>query len=285
MPPDRYAVIGNPVAHSKSPFIHAQFAQATAQHLRYERIEAPLDGFIATVEAFRAAGGLGCNVTVPFKQQAAAYATRLTTRAQEAQAANVLKFEGHEALGDNTDGAGLVADMTRNLGLDLAGLRVCIAGAGGATRGVVGPLLRAGVARLVIANRTPERATQIAEQFAHQFAQAASPARVHGCSYAALQGEAFDILINATSASLAGETTPLPLPAFDGVTLAYDMMYGQGDTPFMSMARARGVARVTDGLGMLVEQAAESFMLWRAHHGPARPDTGALMQLMRAGAA
>ncbi|HVP08261.1 MAG TPA: shikimate dehydrogenase [Burkholderiales bacterium] len=264
---DRYAVIGNPVAHSKSPWIHAEFARQTRQDLDYGRIEAPLDAFARTVDAFRAAGGRGANVTLPFKGEACAYATRLTERARVAQAVNTLRFEGAEALGDNTDGVGLVTDLERNLGRAIAGRRVLLLGAGGAARGVLQPLLERGPAALTIANRTAQRARELAGLFG----------KVRGGGFEALAGEAFDLVINATSAGLSGEAPPLPAAAFAPGAFAYDMVYGR-DTPFLAMARAAGAA-VSDGLGMLVEQAAESFQLWRG----VRPETAAVLAALRRG--
>ena len=265
---DRYAVFGNPIAHSKSPLIHAEFARQTGQDMAYEAILAPLDGFPAAVRAFHAAGGRGANVTVPFKEQAFALAGRHTARAEAAGAVNTLRFEAGEVLGDNTDGVGLVADLIRNLGIDLAGKRILLLGAGGAARGVILPLLGELPADLFIANRTADRAVALARRFA-----AAGPVR--GGGFDALPGRQFDLVINATAASLAGELPPLPADVFAVGALAYDMLYGR-ETPFMSFARAHG-ARVADGLGMLVEQAAEAFLLWRG----VRPDTAPVVALLR----
>jgi shikimate dehydrogenase len=267
---DHYAVFGNPIAHSKSPLIHASFARQTGQDLDYTALLAPLDGFVACVTAFRAGGGAGANVTVPFKEQAHALATVRSTRAEAAGAVNTLHFKGAEIYGDNTDGAGLVNDLTRNLGVDPKGRRILLMGAGGAARGVVQPLLECRPAILFIANRTPARAVELATRFRH-----AGP--VHGGGYDALAGSAFDIVINATAASLAGELPPLPEGIFADGALAYDMMYSR-DTPFLQLARQAG-ARTTDGLGMLVEQAAEAFFLWRG----VRPDTAPVIALLRAG--
>jgi len=264
---DRYAVIGHPVAHSKSPWIHAEFARQTRQDLDYGRIEAPLDAFARSVDAFRAAGGRGANVTLPFKGEACAYATRLTERARVAQAVNTLRFEGAQALGDNTDGVGLVTDLERNLGRAIAGRRVLLLGAGGAARGVLQPLLERSPAALTIANRTVPRARELARLFG----------KARGGGYEALAGEAFDLVINATSAGLSGESPPLPAAAFAPGAFAYDMVYGR-DTPFLALARAAGAA-VSDGLGMLVEQAAESFWIWRG----VRPDTGPVLAALRRG--
>lgn len=264
---DKYAVVGNPVAHSKSPLIHAEFARQTGQDMAYDKLLAPLDGFVETVENFRQAGGKGLNVTVPFKEAAFRYATRKTARADAAGAVNTLKFDNGEILGDNTDGAGLVRDFAANLKQVLAGKRVLLMGAGGAARGVIGPLLETQPAALLVANRTVEKAEQLAELFGGKIAAVA---------YAALAGDRFDIVINATAASLKGELPPLPERLFNTDALAYDMMYGS-ETPFMAWARQHGAAQIADGLGMLVEQAAESFFLWRG----VRPDSAPVIRLLR----
>ena len=262
---DRYAVIGNPVAHSKSPWIHAEFARQTGQALEYGRIEAPLEGFAAALQAFRAAGGRGLNVTLPFKQEAYHACGATTACAAAAGAVNTLSFEREGIRGDNTDGAGLVTDVERNLGLAIAGKRVLLVGAGGAARGVLRPLLDRAPATLVIANRTVERATELARAF---------PA-VRAAGFAELQGKSFDLVVNATSAGLAGEAPALPGGVFAAGALAYDMVYGR-ETPFLQLARAAG-ARASDGLGMLVEQAAESFLVWRG----VRPRTAAVLEALR----
>lgn len=271
---DRYCVFGNPVAHSKSPAIHAAFARQTGQDLRYDAILAPLDGFVAAVADFVAAGGRGANVTVPFKEEAFRLSTRRTARAELAGAVNTLSFDDGEAIGDNTDGAGLVRDLVDNLGYSPAGRRVLLLGAGGAARGALGPLLETAPARLVVVNRTAARAHELAARFAEHFAARDTLA---GRGYDALEGSAFDLVINATSASLGGDLPALPDGLFAAGSLAYDMMYGQGDTPFMAFARAQGAARVADGLGMLVEQAAEAFFVWRG----VRPDGAALLARLR----
>ncbi|MGQ9862358.1 MAG: shikimate dehydrogenase [Thiobacillaceae bacterium] len=267
---DHYAVFGNPIAHSKSPLIHAAFARQTGQDLDYTALLAPVDGFVECVIAFRAGGGAGANVTVPFKEQAYALATLRSARAEAAGAVNTLHFRGAQIHGDNTDGAGLIADLTRNLGVKLQGRRILLMGAGGAARGVVQPLLACGPSVLFIANRTPRRAVELAARFRH-----AGP--VQGGGYDILAGSAYDVIINATAASLTGELPPLPDGIFAADGLAYDMMYGR-DTPFLELARQAG-ARVADGLGMLVEQAAESFFLWRG----VRPDTAPVIAMLRAG--
>jgi shikimate dehydrogenase len=263
---DRYAVFGHPIAHSKSPQIHAAFARQTGQDMTYEAILAPLDGFAASVAQFIAAGGRGANVTVPFKEQAFALANRLSPRAQRAGAVNTLMFDADGVLGDNTDGAGLVADLARNLNCAIAGKRILLVGAGGAARGVIAPLLEQKPAALVIANRTVSRAQELARLFGHG---------VTACGFDAADTP-FDLVINATAASLTGELPPLSPRVFTADTLAYDMMYGR-DTPFLSFARAQAAA-TADGLGMLVEQAAEAFYLWRG----VRPVTAPVIAALRA---
>ncbi len=266
--PDSYAVFGNPIAHSKSPLIHAEFARQTGQDLVYSALLAPLDGFAEAVRAFRAAGGRGANVTVPFKEQAFALANRRSARAEMAGAVNTFRFENGDVFGDNTDGAGLARDLTRNLGLDLKDRRILLMGAGGAARGVVLPLLEHAPASLFIANRTPDKAAALAGGFA-------AGRMLAGGGYDDLSGR-FDVVINATAASLAGDLPPLPDDVFAEGALAYDMMYGK-DTPFLAFARARG-ARTADGLGMLVEQAAEAFFLWRG----VMPDTAPVIRMLKA---
>jgi shikimate dehydrogenase len=262
---DRYAIIGHPVGHSRSPWIHAEFASACAQDMAYDRIEAPLEGFAAAVDAFRAGGGKGMNVTVPFKFEACRYAGRLSARAQKAQVANTLAF-GAEVFGDSTDGVGLVRDLSDHLEFELKGRRVLLMGAGGAAQGVAGDLLAAGIGELVVANRTEARAKALV---------AGLPGSA-SCSYGALEGRAFDLVINATSAGLKDEAPGLPAGILRRGVLAYDMVYGR-ETPFLAAARAAG-ARACDGLGMLVEQAAESFFVWRA----VRPATAPVLAKLRA---
>ena len=266
---DRYAVIGNPVAHSRSPEIHAQFALVTGQDITYERLLAPLDGFRATVDAFAAAGACGANVTVPFKLDAYGYATELTDRAHLAGAVNTLQFGGTHILGDNTDGVGLVRDITDNLRVDIAGARVLVLGAGGAARGVIGPLLEAQPAAMAIANRTFARAQELAGAFARRGV-------LRALQLTELPLHQFDLIINATSASLNAELPPVPPICFGDGSLAYDMMYGKGESPFMALANRAG-ARSVDGLGMLVEQAAEAFALWRG----VRPPTAGVLAALR----
>ncbi|HNQ05289.1 MAG TPA: shikimate dehydrogenase [Thiobacillaceae bacterium] len=266
---DHYAVFGNPIAHSMSPLIHAAFARQTGQDMDYTALLAPLDGFAETVRAFQAGGGRGANVTVPFKEQAHALARRRTPRAEAAGAVNTLLFGDADILGDNTDGVGLVRDLMDNLGIVPRGLRILLMGAGGAARGVVLPLLEAAPRSLFIVNRTPARAVELARSFADRPGLA-------GGGYEDLPGRQFDLVINATAAGLTGDLPPLPDATFADGAWAYDMLYGRV-TPFLDFARQRG-ARVADGLGMLVEQAAEAFYLWRG----VRPDTGAVMRLLRA---
>jgi shikimate dehydrogenase len=261
---DRYAVLGNPIAHSKSPAIHSAFAAQTGQQLSYERIEVPLDAFAAHVGELIAAGYLGFNVTVPFKEQAFALAQRRTPRAQAAGAVNTLMPTPDGLLGDNTDGAGLVADLQR-LGVQLTGARVLLLGAGGASRGVILPLREAGVAHIAICNRTADKAQALATEFGIAVQTAESTDTL------------YDVVINATSAGLAGALPPLPTGAVAVHTLAYDMLYGAQPTAFMQHCSGLG-ARVADGLGMLVGQAAESFALWRG----VRPDAEPVLAQLRA---
>jgi shikimate dehydrogenase len=267
---DRYAVIGNPIAHSKSPLIHNGFAQEAAQDMDYTKIEGPLGGFAAAVDAFRATGGRGLNVTVPFKLDACAYATDLSDRARAAGAANALKFDGDRCWAENFDGVGLVRDITHNLGQPLQGKRVLLLGAGGATRGAVLPILAQNPARLFVANRTVEKAVSMVNEFCKNSAHAHVLA---GGGYADLGQGSYDVVINATSASLTADLPPLPASAFEPSGLAYDMVYGKGLTPFLKLAQQSGVAQLADGVGMLVEQAAEAFEWWRG----VRPDTRSMI--------
>jgi shikimate dehydrogenase len=267
---DRYAVIGHPVAHSKSPDIHARFAAQTQQNLIYERLLAPLDGFAAAVRSFAQQGGRGANVTLPFKLQAHALATVLTQRAEAAGAVNTLKFDGNTILGDNTDGVGLVADIVRNAGTAVTGKTVLLLGAGGAARGVVMPLLSEAPAELVIANRTQSKAVELAQRFS------ARHSNIHASDLVALD-RPFDIIVNATSASLGTDLPQISPTVFGTGTFAYDMMYGRQPTVFMRFAVQHG-ASARDGLGMLIEQAAESFFVWRG----VRPDTASVFAELRA---
>ena len=267
---DQYVVIGNPIAHSKSPAIHAQFAAQTKQSISYERMLAPLDDFAGTVKKFMRDGGRGANVTVPFKLEAYRYATELTPRARAAGAVNTLKFEADHILGDNTDGVGLVRDIVHNAGIELDGRRILLLGAGGAARGVILPMLAEHPAELVIANRTAARAHELAAEFADQSASLVAS------NFVELSGQ-FDIIINATSASLSAALPDIASTLLGRQTFVYDMMYAAQPSVFMQWAAEQG-ATVRDGLGMLVEQAAESFFLWRG----VRPDTGYVYDLLRA---
>lgn len=270
---DRYAVIGNPVAHSKSPLIHARFAAQTGQDLIYEALLAPLDSFEPAVQAFMAAGGKGMNVTVPFKLEAYALADSRSRRAEAAGAVNTLAFGPGGIHGDNTDGVGLVRDIRDNLGVAIAGRRVLLLGAGGAARGAILPLLLEHPAALLIANRTVAKGEALARR--PEFA--AAPPALEACGFLQLAGRQFDLVINATAASLADEAPPLPDGLYATGALAYDMMYGPEPTAFLRQAARQGAARLADGLGMLVEQAAESFLLWRG----VRPDTAPVLAALR----
>ena len=267
--PDRYAVIGNPIEHSKSPQVHTLFAQQTRQAISYERLLAPLDHFVESVREFIAQGGRGANVTVPFKMEAFALAQELTPRAQAAGAVNTLIFSADGIKGDNTDGIGLVRDITLNAGVPLENRSVLLLGAGGAARGVILPLIEENISSLVIANRTQPRAIELAQQFSH------SSVPVLPAAFDQLD-QCFDVIINATSASLDSALPPVPDGVFGPQTLAYDMMYGAQPTIFMQHAARQGAA-VRDGLGMLIEQAAESFFVWRG----VRPDTAPVYQWLR----
>ena len=271
---DRYAVVGNPIAHSKSPEIHAAFARQTGHDIDYSRLLAPLDGFHSTIESFRAKGGKGANVTLPFKLEAFDLADDVSQRARDAEAANFLRFDNGRVRADNTDGVGLTRDIVHNLGFGIAGKRVLLMGAGGAAQGVLSPLLEYEPSMLTIANRTVEKALRLAETFRHKPVAASSV--LCGLPFGELAGHHFDLVINATSASLQGELPPLPADAFAAGALAYDMMYGRIPTPFLAYAAAHG-AKTSDGLGMLVEQAAESFLLWRG----VRPETAPVIALLR----
>lgn len=270
---DRYVVAGNPVEHSQSPFIHAQFAAATGQSMSYDRLLCPMDGFAASIRAFAASGGRGCNITVPFKFEAISLATRCSDRAALAQAANVLRFDADGWLADNTDGIGLVRDIERNAGVALRGQRVLLIGAGGAAAGALGPLLEASPAELVIANRSLDKAQALAERHA-------TLAATHGTTLVARPladcGTAFDVVINATATSLQGAAIPVAASVLRPGGLALDMMYGPAAAGFLNWAAEHG-ARSRDGLGMLVEQAAEAFFLWRG----VRPITAPVLAALR----
>jgi len=270
---DQYAVIGNPVEHSLSPAIHAEFARVTGQNLSYGRILAPLDGFREAVLRFREAGGKGLNVTLPFKHGAWQLAGVRGGFALAAGAVNTLTFRGGDIVGDNTDGIGLVRDLTRNLRVPVRGRRVLLMGAGGASYGVMEPLLREQPESLVVANRTLEKAIALAGQF--EKLQGHALQGIAARPYEALAGSQFDIVINATSAGLEDAMPPVPAGVFAPKALAYDMVYARR-TPFLRFAQEQG-ARVSDGLGMLVEQAAESFFIWRGVY----PETRSAMAMLR----
>ena len=270
----RYAVIGNPIAHSKSPRIHAMFAESLGQIIDYDKRLSPLDDFAGELQRFHSEGGVGANVTVPFKQQAFALAREASLRAQQAGAANFLMWREDHWFCDNTDGAGLVRDIEVNLQQPFAGKSVLLIGAGGAARGVLGPLLLREPSRVVVVNRTAARAVELVAPYLQIYT-------VHAQTIATLTGSParFDIVINATSSSL-NAALPLPTNAeiFSSDSLAYDMMYGKERTAFMHWAQDRGATRVSDGLGMLVEQAAESYVQWRG----ALPHAAPIIALLRA---
>lgn len=267
---DRYAVMGCPVAHSQSPFIHAQFAAQTGQDLTYEPIHVEVGDLARALAEFRRAGGKGLNITLPFKQQAHALACQSTRRAERAGAVNTISFGAHgEVLGDNTDGIGLVRDLVDNHGVRIRGARVLLLGAGGAARGVLGPLIDAAPERVVIANRTHPRARELVARFESSLLTAQG--------FAELTGRPFDIVINATSASLDSDVPPIAPSVLTGHTCCYDMMYGVELTPFLRWSRNNGTGDAVDGLGMLVEQAAESFHVWRG----VRPQTGPVLAAVR----
>lgn len=269
--PDRYAVFGNPIAHSKSPRIHRLFAEQTGQDIVYDALLVPLNSFARAVADFQAQGGRGANVTVPFKQEAWALADERSPRAQRAGAVNTLMLRDDGSwYGDTTDGVGLVRDLCSNHGVDLTGRRLLLLGAGGAARGVLEPLLAERPQQLVIANRTLAKAQELVQTFAELGTLRAS-------SFEALAGESFDVIINATAAGLHGEIAPLPAGVIAPRGYAYDMMYGDEPTDFVRWAQRHGAAQAFDGLGMLVEQAAEAFYLWRG----VRPETAPVIAQLR----
>jgi shikimate dehydrogenase len=267
-------VAGNPVAHSQSPFIHAAFAAQTGEPVRYERLLCPLDAFAPTLRAFADAGASGCNVTMPFKFEAFELVTKATPRARIAAACNTLRFDAEGWVGDNTDGAGLVRDIERNAGVALRGARVLLIGAGGGAAGALGPLLASGAREVVVANRTVERARELVER--HRLVlDAAVPARIVAASLDAC-GEGFDVVVNATATSVAGALVPVAASVLRRGGLALDMMYGPAASAFVAWAEARG-ASGRDGLGMLVEQAAEAFAFWRG----IEPETAPVLRALR----
>ncbi len=269
--PDRYAVMGNPVAHSKSPAIHKLFAHQFGHSVEYTAVQVDPGGFAQAVEQFRAAGGKGLNVTVPFKPDAFRIADQLSDRAKLAEAVNTLKFEANgQVLGDNTDGAGIVHDIEMNLDIPLRDKNILILGAGGAVRGILDPVLRHHPKVIVLANRTVAKAKDLVRAFS-------AHGKIEASSFEDLKGKHFDIVINGTSASLKGEVPPLPVTLFARGALAYDMMYGDRPTPFMEWAMLHNAEKVVDGLGMLVEQAAESYFVWRG----VRPETQSVIAALR----
>ena len=267
---DDYAVIGNPISHSKSPSIHALFAEQTQQSILYTAMHVDVGGFSQAVGNFAAAGGKGLNITVPFKQEAWALVNERSERAERAGAVNTIKIDNDHLYGDNTDGVGLVNDLTLNNGIDLSGKNILLMGAGGAARGVLIPLLKEKPASLFIANRTPDKAKDLAEDFADS-------GNVQGGGYESLADKQFDIVINATAASLQGELPPLPDTLLNDNASCYDMMYAAEPTPFMQWASSHNASKVLDGLGMLVEQAAESFYIWRN----VKPETKSVIEKLR----
>ena len=279
--PDRYAVLGNPVAHSRSPFIHQLFAQQTGQVLVYERLLCAMDGFAPAVRRFAQAGGRGCNVTIPFKFEVPALAARCSARATLAGAANVLHIAGSHWLADNTDGVGLVRDIEQGAGVALAGLRVLLIGAGGAAAGVLGPLLQRRPAAVVVANRSAEKAQALMAR--HADWAATHGARLDVCSLAdAAAPGGFDVVINASASSLQGAASPVAPAVLGAGCLAIDLMYGSAAAPWLDWAQSHG-ARPRDGLGMLVEQAAGAFELWRGVHPTTAPVLAALRAELAAG--
>jgi shikimate dehydrogenase len=268
---DSYAVIGNPIGHTKSPLIHSTFARQTGQDIEYVAIEGRIGGFREDAETFRQAGGRGMNVTAPFKLDAFAYATDLSERARLAGAVNALKFDGEHIHAENFDGIGLVRDIVHNLGTPMQGKRVLLLGAGGAARGGLLPFLRQNPAQLLLVNRTLSKAQALVEQF-EDYAEGG----FSWCSYPELGdvSEKFDLVINATSASLRGELPPVHTGVFAPGCLAYELAYGKGLTPFLKLAQGAGAGRLADGVGMLVEQAAEAFEWWRG----VRPETATVIK-------
>lgn len=262
----KFAVIGNPIGHTKSPLIHSRFAASVGKKVDYTAILGEIGQFAPTIDAFRAQGGLGINVTAPFKLDAFAYASVLSERARLAGAVNAMKFDGTQILAENFDGVGLVRDVVHNLDCPLTGKRVLVLGAGGAARGAVWSFIQERPADLVIANRSVDKAVALA-------AMDSDGVPIRGLGYAELAGEQFDVVFNATSASLYGALPPIPAGVFADGCLAYELAYGKGLTPFLRLAREAGVARLADGVGMLAEQAAEAFAWW---HG-VRPDTRAVI--------
>ncbi|HSW32194.1 MAG TPA: shikimate dehydrogenase [Steroidobacteraceae bacterium] len=272
--PDAYVLFGFPVHHSWSPFIHGMFARQTGQEMSYRLFETPPERFRNDALAFFTGGGAGANVTLPHKRAAADLVNELTRRAQLADAVNTIVCRDECLLGDNTDGAGLLADLTQNLKLSWSSPRILLLGAGGAARGAMAPLLSLEPELLVIANRTAHRAVALAREFAEL-------GPIAGCEFSKLEHRRFDLIVNATSASLHGDVPLVPIDVVDSTTTCYDMAYGAGDTAFVAWAKRLGAARAEPGWGMLVEQAAEAFQLWRG----IRPDTAPVLDALRRRAA
>jgi shikimate dehydrogenase len=262
---DRYAVIGNPIGHTKSPLIQGFFAEQTGQDMEYTAFEAPIGGFATRVDEFRRSGGLGLNITAPFKLDAFDYATELSERARLAGAVNAMKFSGNRVAAENFDGVGLTNDIQLNLKFPLKHRRVLLLGSGGAARGAILPFLKQQPAKLVIVNRTISKAHELVERFS-------SYGTLTAMGYEALAGlGSFDVVVNATSASLRGELPPVPAESFASGCLAYELVYGKGLTPFLRVARDADARQIADGVGMLVEQAAEAFEWWRGVRPATRP--------------
>ena len=276
---DTYCVFGHPIEHSKSPWIHARFAQLTDQNLVYHKTLAPLDGFANSLHAFQIQGGKGCNVTLPFKTQAAALATHCSPRVSLAQACNTLKFDGSTLYGENTDGLGLVTDLVRNAGCQLKGQSILLMGAGGAAAGVLGPLLSEKPRQLWVCNRTVDKATQLVQRHATLAAEQGVDCQAMSLQHEGLFSQSFDVVINATSSSLQQGQVPVPPSVLQSGGMACDLMYGPAAQGFMQWATAGG-AQARDGLGMLVEQAAESFYVWRGVRPPTAPVLAELRALL-----
>jgi len=268
---DNYCVMGNPVAHSKSPQIHTAFAEQTGQIIFYQAILVDVGNFKGAIKSFQAKGGKGLNITVPFKGDAWGISEHRSRRAERAQAVNTISFDdAGKIIGDNTDGVGLIQDLTINHDISIKDKDILILGAGGAVRGILDPLFDKEAGRVAIANRTVSRAEKLADIFSDR-------GDISACGFDELEGSSFDIVINGTSASLQGEVPSLPESLLNDDTYCYDMMYSMPDTPFVSWAKAHGATKVSDGLGMLVEQAAESFFIWRG----VRPETGPVIDFLR----
>jgi shikimate dehydrogenase len=273
---DNYCVFGHPIEHSKSPWIHTRFAELTGQTLHYTRTLVPLDSFTSFVHAFQASGGLGCNVTLPFKTEAAALTTRRSPRVDLAQACNTLKFDGQEIYGENTDGLGLVTDLVRNAGFSIQGKSILLIGAGGAAAGILGPLISEKPRSIWVVNRTPEHASHLVQLHAPLTQAEGVTCEAYGLAHEALHSQSFDLVINASSSSLNQGELPVPDSVLSRNGMACDLMYGPAAQRFMQWAAQHG-AEPRDGLGMLVEQAAESFQVWRG----VRPPTEAVLAELR----